>query len=71
MRGKELISWWHDFLEDAATYRSYQQRKDEEAKQIRRLEEVVLRSQERELNMDARMQEKIRWQVALQLSSQR
>jgi len=31
----------------------------------------VLRSQERELNMEARMQEKIRRQVALQLSSQR
>ena len=42
---------------------------DEEVERIRRLEEAVLRSQERELNMDVRMQEEIKWQVALQLSS--
>ena len=45
-RGKGLISWRHGFPEDAATYRSRQQRKDEEAERIHRLEEVVLQSRE-------------------------
>jgi len=43
-RGKWLISWWHGFPKDAATYRSRQRRKDEEAEWIRRLEEAVLQS---------------------------
>jgi len=67
MRGKGLISWRHGFPKDAATYRSHQRKKDEEARrkeeeieQIRRLEEAVLRSQEQELNMEAKMQEEIR-----------
>jgi len=70
-RGKGLISWRHGFPEDVATYRSRQQRKDEEAEQIRGLEEVVLQSRERELSMEARMQEEIKRQVTLKLSSQR
>jgi hypothetical protein len=41
------------------------ERKDKKAEWIHRLEEAVLRSQERELNMDARMQEEIKRQVAL------
>jgi len=69
-RGKGLISWRHGFPEDATTYKSHQRRKDEEAEQIHRLEEAVLQSREQELNMDARMQEEIKRQVALQLSSQ-
>jgi hypothetical protein len=48
-----------------AKFKDGQWRKDEEAEQIRRLEEAVLESQEWELNMDARMQEEIKWQVAL------
>ena len=52
---KGLISWWYGFPKDATTYRSHQRRKDEEAEQIRRLEEVVLQSRERELSMEARM----------------
>jgi hypothetical protein len=70
-RGKGLISWQHGFPKDAATYRSRQQRKDEEAERIRMLEEAVLQSRERELNMELRMQEEIKQQVALQMSSQR
>ena len=65
MRGKGLISWWHGFPEDTATYRSHQQRKEEEVERIRRLEESVHRSWEQELNMDVRMQEEIKRQVAL------
>ena len=68
-RGKRLISWRHGFPKDAATYRSRRRRKDEEAERIHRLEEAVLQSRERELNMDMRMQEEIKRQVALQLSS--
>jgi hypothetical protein len=70
-QGKGLISWQHGFPKDAATYRSRQQRKDEEAERIRMLEEAVLQSRERELNMELRMQEEIKQQVALQMSSQR
>ena len=70
-QGKGLISWRHGFPDDDATYGSRQRRKDELAERIRKLEEAVLRSQERDLNMDARMQEEIKQQVALQLSSQR
>ena len=66
-----LILCQHGFPEDAATYRSRQRRKDKEAEWIRRLEEAVLQSWERELSMEARMQEEIKRQVALQLSSQR
>ena len=57
---KGLISWWYGFPKDATTYRSHQPRKDEEAKRIRRLEEAVLQSRERELSMEARMQEEIK-----------
>ena len=64
-RGKGLISWRHGFPEDATTYRSRQRRKDEEAKRIHMLEEAVQKTHERELNMDVRMQEEIKWQVAL------
>ena len=42
MRGKGLISWRHGFPEDAASYRSRQRRKDEEAEWIHRLEVAVL-----------------------------
>ena len=45
--------------------------KDEEAERICKLEEAVLQSRERELNMDMRMQEEIKLQVSLQLSIQR
>jgi hypothetical protein len=73
-RGKGLVSWRHGFPKDAATYRSRQRRKDEEAEWIRRLEEAVLQSREpqrerereRELSMEARMQEEMKQQVALQ-----
>lgn len=70
-RGKGLISWRHGFPEDAPTYISHQRRKDEEAERIRRLEEAVLQSQEREQSLEARMQEEIKRQVELAMSSQR
>jgi chloramphenicol 3-O-phosphotransferase len=43
--------------QDAYTYRSRQRRKDEEIEWIRRLEEAVHRSRERELSMEMRMKE--------------
>jgi short subunit dehydrogenase-like uncharacterized protein len=52
-----LISWWYGFPEDADTYRSRQQRKDEEAEQIHRLEVAVHESWEREISMETRMKE--------------
>jgi hypothetical protein len=52
-----LISWWYGFPKDTDTYRSCQQRKDEEAEWIRKLEEAVHESRERELSMKARMKE--------------
>jgi hypothetical protein len=59
------------FPEDAATYTSRQRRKDEEVERIHKLEEAMLQSREQELNMDARMQEEIKQQVAIQLSQRK
>jgi hypothetical protein len=44
-------------LEDTDTYRSHQQRKDEEAVRLHRLEQEMHKTRERELNMQARMKE--------------
>jgi hypothetical protein len=59
------------FPKDAATYTSHQRRKDEEVERIHKLEEAMLQSREQELNMDARMQEEIKQQVAIQLSQRK
>jgi hypothetical protein len=65
-RGKGLISWRYGFPKDADTYRSRQRRKDKEAEWIRRLEEAMQQSRERELSMKERMKE---LEVAIQKSS--
>ena len=72
------ISSEHGFPNDRDTYRSRQRRKDEEAAQISRLEEYVresrkalLQAQEREKDMQARMQEEIIKQVQIAMSAQR
>ena len=72
------ISWEHGFPNDRDTYRSWQRRKDEEATRISRLEEYVrgsrealLQAQEREKDMQARMQDKIIKQVQIAMSAQR
>ena len=72
------ISWEHGFPNDRDTYRSRQRRKDEEAAQISRLEEYVresrealLQAQEREKDMQARMQDEIIKQVQIAMSAQR
>ena len=72
------ISWEHGFPNDRDTYRSRQRRKDEEAARISRLEEYVresrealLQAQEREKDMQARMQDEIIKQVQIAMSAQR
>ena len=72
------ISWEHGFPNDRDTYRSRQRRKDKEAARISKLEEYVresrealLQAQEREKNMQARMQDEIIKQVQIAMSAQR
>ena len=71
------ISWEHGFPDDKDTYRSRQRRKDEDAARISRLEELVhesrealLQAQEREKDMQARMQDEIIKQVQIAMSAQ-
>ena len=72
------ISWEHGFPNDRDTYKSQQRRKDEEAARINRLEEYVresrealLQAQEREKDMQARIQDEIIKQVQIAMSAQR
>jgi hypothetical protein len=67
MRGKGAILWEHAFPNNRDTYRSHQRKKDKEAERIHRLEQVVLESREvvlesrqREIAIEARMQEEIK-----------
>jgi len=47
-RGYRAVSWYHSFPANRGTYRSHQRKKEEEAERIRKLEEFVHSSQERE-----------------------
>ena len=69
-RGYRAVSWLQAFLADRDTYRSRQRKKDEEADQIRVLEQFInesrqalLELREREKSLEVRMQEEIKRQV--------
>jgi hypothetical protein len=70
------VSWEHGFPKDKATYRSRQRKKDEKAEQMRRMEEMVLESRkvareavEREKALEAKMNEEIKRQVQIAVST--
>ena len=75
-RGYGEVSWEHGFPKDRPTYRSHQRKKEEEAKQLRRLEAMVMESCEaarevivREKALEERMNEEIKRQVQMAVSS--
>lgn len=75
-RGYGEVSWEHAFPKDKATYRSRQRKKYEEAERMRRMEEMVLESREvareaveREKALEAKMNEEIKRQVQIAVSS--
>jgi hypothetical protein len=75
-RGYGEVSWEHGFPKDKATYRSRQRKKDEKAERMCRMEEMVLESRkvaheavEREKALEAKMNEEIKRQVQIAVST--
>ena len=65
-RGKGAVPWKYGFPEDIGTYKCRQRKKEELEERMRKMEDLVLKSnealaqsQEREKAMEARMQEEI------------
>jgi len=67
-RGYGAVPWYHSFPTDQGTYRSHH-RKEEEAEWIRKLEEFVHSSKERERSREEWLQDEIKRQVQAAISS--
>jgi hypothetical protein len=69
-RGFGAVTWEHGFPQWRDTYRSRQRKKDEEAEKLHILQQYVLDAKRREEEMEARMQEEVKRQVQIAMSSQ-
>ena len=69
-RGFGALSWDLAFPQWRDTYRSRQRKKEEDAQRLQMLQQYVIDAQRREEEMKRTMQEEIRRQVQIQLSSQ-